>query len=97
MESNKISIVFTGDVGFDRYMSKKWEDENLLSPSVLDFLHSAEHVCANVEGALIDCVDDAKGAHMDLSVVVPLSRKSEEGKWKNSRFEKVKEYLLSML
>ena len=52
------SIVFTGDIGFDRYMDKKWEDENLLSKSVLDFFHSADHVCANVEGALIDAVDD---------------------------------------
>ena len=47
------SIVFTGDIGFDKYMHKKWEDENLLSQGVLDFFHSADHVCANVEGALI--------------------------------------------
>ena len=55
---NKTSIVFTGDIGFDRYMDRKWEDENLLSKDVLDFFHSAEHTCANVEGALIDAVDD---------------------------------------
>ena len=55
---NKTSIVFTGDIGFDRYMDRKWEDENLLSKEVLDFFHSAEHTCANVEGALIDAVDD---------------------------------------
>lgn len=48
------SIVFTGDIGFDKHMSGKWEDEELLSRSVLDFLHSADHVCANVEGALIE-------------------------------------------
>ena len=42
------SIVFTGDIGFDRYMDRKWEDENLLSKGVLDFFHSADHVCANV-------------------------------------------------
>ena len=52
------SIVFTGDIGFDRYMAKKWEDEHLLSEEVLDFFHSADHVCANVEGALTDAVDD---------------------------------------
>lgn len=52
------SIVFSGDVGFDRYMDKKWEDENFLSKEVLDFFHSAEHVCLNVEGALINAVDD---------------------------------------
>ena len=52
------SIIFTGDIGFDRYMARKWEDENLLSQPVLDFFHSADHVCANVEGALIEAVDD---------------------------------------
>ena len=58
MKKDKTSIVFTGDIGFDRYMDRKWEDENLLSQGVLDFFHSADHVCANVEGALIDAVDD---------------------------------------
>ena len=54
----KTSIVFTGDIGFDRYMAGKWEDENLLSAEILDFFHSADHVCANVDGALIDAEDD---------------------------------------
>ena len=58
MNKRKTSIVFTGDIGFDRYMDKRWEDENLLSKDVLDFFHSADHVVANVEGALIDAVDD---------------------------------------
>ena len=58
MKKSKTSIVFTGDIGFDRYMDRKWEDEQLLSGAVLDFFHSADHVCANVEGALIDAVDD---------------------------------------
>ena len=58
MKKNKTSIVFTGDIGFDRYMDRKWEDENLLSKAVLDFFHSADHTVANVEGALIDAVDD---------------------------------------
>ena len=58
MKKSRTSIVFTGDIGFDRYMDRKWEDENLLSPAVLDFFHSADHTCANVEGALIDAVDD---------------------------------------
>lgn len=49
-----ISFVFTGDIGFDRYMDGKWEDPELLSQEVLDYLHSAEHVVANVEGPLID-------------------------------------------
>lgn len=58
MKKDKTSIVFTGDIGFDRYMDRKWEDENLLSESVLDFFHSADHTVANVEGALIDAADD---------------------------------------
>jgi len=59
MMKNKTSIVFTGDIGFDKHMAGKWEDENLLSPAVLDFFHSADHVCANVEGALIE-VDESE-------------------------------------
>lgn len=58
MKKTKTSIVFTGDIGFDRYMDRKWEDEKLLSEDVLAFFHSADHTCANVEGALIDAVDD---------------------------------------
>ena len=54
------SIVFTGDIGFDKYMHKKWEDEQLLSQGVLDFFHSADHVCANVEGALIAAQGDTQ-------------------------------------
>ena len=58
MGKSKTSIVFTGDIGFDRYMERKWEDENLLSEGVLSFFQSADHTCANVEGALINAEDD---------------------------------------
>lgn len=58
MSKNKTSIVFTGDIGFDRYMDRRWEDENFLAKPVLDFFHSADHTVANVEGAMIDAVDD---------------------------------------
>lgn len=58
MKTEKTSVVFTGDIGFDRYMDRKWEDEQLLSEAVLDFFRSADHVCANVEGALTDAEDD---------------------------------------
>ena len=44
------SLVFTGDIGFDRYMYGKWDDEQLISDEILEFLHSADHVVANVEG-----------------------------------------------
>ena len=58
MKKNATSIVFTGDIGFDRYMDRKWEDEQLLSKELLDFFRSADHVCASVEGALINAEDD---------------------------------------
>lgn len=51
-EKNSTSIVFTGDIAFDKYMDGKWEDEHLISDEILDFLHSADHVVANVEGAV---------------------------------------------
>lgn len=51
---NKTSLVFTGDIGFDRYMYKKWNDEDLISDEVLAFLHSADHVIANVEGPIAE-------------------------------------------
>lgn len=51
---DKTSLVFTGDIGFDRYMYGKWDDEKLLSDDVLRFLHSADHVIANVEGPVAE-------------------------------------------
>ncbi len=48
-----VSLVFTGDIGFDKYMDGKWNDEELISDEILDFLHSGDHVVANVEGALV--------------------------------------------
>lgn len=51
----KTSLVFTGDIGFDRYMYGKWDDEDLLSGEILSFLHSADHVIANVEGPVYEC------------------------------------------
>lgn len=51
--NSSASIVFTGDIGFDKYMDHKWNDPDLIAPDVLDFLHGADHVCANVEGALL--------------------------------------------
>ena len=52
MEKERLSVVFTGDIGFDRYFNGKWKDDALLDGGVLDFLHSADHVCANVEAAV---------------------------------------------
>ena len=47
------SLIFTGDIGFDKYMNGKWSDPDLLSSDVLDYLHAGDHVIANVEGALM--------------------------------------------
>ena len=52
--SDSLSLVFTGDIGFDRYMDGKWDDPELIAPDVLSFLHGADHVIANVEGPLVD-------------------------------------------
>lgn len=50
---NETTLVFTGDIGFDKYMDGKWADDDLLAPEVLTFLHSGDHVIANVEGPLV--------------------------------------------
>ena len=52
--SSMVSLVFTGDIGFDRYMDGQWNDEHLLSDEILDFLKSADHVIANVEGPVVE-------------------------------------------
>ena len=60
---NSTSIVFTGDIGFDKYMEGKWVDQDLLSTPILEFFHSADHVCANVEGAVYNPPpDDSRDA-----------------------------------
>jgi len=46
------TLVFTGDIGFDKYMHEKWKDEKLLDEEVTDFLKHADHLVINVEGPL---------------------------------------------
>ena len=48
------SLVFTGDIGFDKYMDGKWDDESLLSDEIINFLRSGDHVVINVEGPVAD-------------------------------------------
>lgn len=55
------SLVFTGDIGFDKYMSGKWDDPKLISDEILDFLHSADHVIVNVEGPIADTPENTEG------------------------------------
>lgn len=47
------SLVFTGDIGFDKYMDGKWTDDELLSDEVLNFLKNSDHCITNVEGPLL--------------------------------------------
>ena len=57
MMKKNCTIAFTGDIGFDRYMDKRWTDPELLSKEILDFLRDSDHVVANVEGALYEGED----------------------------------------
>ena len=54
------SLTFTGDIGFDHYMNKKWADEELVSGEVLNFLRSSDHLIINVEGPLSKQEEAAK-------------------------------------
>ena len=54
----KTSLVFTGDIGFDKYMDGQWDNPDLISKDILSFLHSADHVVVNVEGPVADCSGD---------------------------------------
>ncbi len=48
----ELSLVFTGDIGFDKYMDGQWNDPDLIAPEILSYLYDADHVIANVEGAI---------------------------------------------
>ncbi len=67
------SLVFTGDVGFDRYMYGQWNDPELLSEEVLSFLHSADHVITNVEGPIAEAEQNTttEGAVQLLHTIDP--------------------------
>ncbi len=73
----KTSLVFTGDIGFDRYMYGKWDDEELLSAEVLDFLHSADHVVTNVEGPIAEVPQNTtqSGVQQLLHTIDPAATK----------------------
>ncbi len=70
---SKTSLVFTGDVGFDRYMYGKWDDENLISKEILEFLHNADHVITNVEGPVAEAEQNTTtdGAQQLLHTIDP--------------------------
>lgn len=52
MNKTTTSLIFTGDIGFDKYMDKKWEDDQLVSDEILEYLKSGDHLIINVEGPL---------------------------------------------
>ncbi len=70
---NKTSLVFTGDIGFDRYMYGKWDDDELIASEVLDFLHSGDHVVANVEGPVAEAEQNtvSSGVNQLLHTIDP--------------------------
>ena len=49
----ELSVVFTGDINFSKHMESKWKDEELLSRDIRDFLLSADHVVADIEGSFL--------------------------------------------
>lgn len=63
MTDNKLSLTFTGDIGFDKYMDKRWNDEQLVSDDILGFMHNSDHVIVDVEAPIFKHKDDkdAKG------------------------------------
>lgn len=71
------SLIFTGDIGFDRYMLGQWNDDELLSKDVIDFLHSADHVIANVEGPVAEAETNTvkDGAQQLLHTIDPAAVK----------------------
>ncbi len=54
---NESVIVFTGDIGFDKYMNGMWNDDALLSEEVRSFVEECDHLVVNVEGPLMDLTD----------------------------------------
>ena len=47
-----LSLTFTGDIGFDKYMYGRWDDKELLAPDVVSYLNDSDHLIVNVEGPL---------------------------------------------
>ena len=57
LNNQSTTLLFTGDIGFDKYMDKRWEDENFLSKDIKDYFSDADHVIVNVEGPLCNLDD----------------------------------------
>ena len=50
--ADKTTLVFTGDIGFDKYMKDKWNDDGLLDDGIRGFITDTDHLIVNVEGPL---------------------------------------------
>lgn len=48
------SFVFTGDIGFDKYMDGRWDAGTLCDEEVLRFLNSGDHLVVNVEAPVTE-------------------------------------------
>lgn len=46
------SIAFTGDIAFSKYFADSFDDPNLISEELVNFLTASDYVVPNVEGAL---------------------------------------------
>ena len=51
--NKKTILTFTGDIGFDHYMSEKWADPELVSEDIRSVFRASDHVIINVEGAVV--------------------------------------------
>lgn len=49
-----VSLVFTGDIGFDKYMDGRWNAKTLCDEKVLGFLKSGDHLVVNVESPVTE-------------------------------------------
>ena len=91
----KTSLVFTGDIGFDRYFYGKWDDEELISEEILDFLNSADHVIPNVEGPIANAEQNTtqSGVQQLLHTIDPKAvkvlKKMGADIWYEIAFDKV--------
>ncbi|MCR5672144.1 MAG: CapA family protein [Lachnospiraceae bacterium] len=47
-----VTLTFTGDIGFDKYMRGRHADADLIDPAVSSFLRGSNHLIVNVEGPL---------------------------------------------
>ncbi|MBQ6128448.1 MAG: CapA family protein [Lachnospiraceae bacterium] len=60
--NSETRLIFTGDIGFDKYMKGRENDEHLLAEDITSFLKDSDHVIVNVEGPLYDGASSGAGS-----------------------------------